>query len=563
MYSNKKYYSDFLVIGSGIAGLTYAIKASTVGSVNIVTKKKDFDSNTNYAQGGIASVLSFDDSIESHINDTITAGAGLCNGKAVRVLVEGGPERIRELIDWGTRFSMESLRDGNYVPDLSREGGHSHNRIVHADDLTGREIERALLSKIASIDNIRIFEDHTAVDLLTEHQLKFLSHEGDQITKDSITCYGAYILENSTGHVHIFNSKVTLLACGGVGQVYLHTTNPEIATGDGITMAYRAGAIVADMEFFQFHPTALYVKKQKGRALLISEAIRGEGAILVNSRGEKFMDRLHPLKDLAPRDIVARAIDKELKRLGESCVYLDISFKSKEFLQKRFPNIYEHCLKEGIDISREAIPVVPAAHYLCGGIVSDINGRTSIRNLYVSGESACTGVHGANRLASNSLLEAVVFSHRAFIHSSKLLKSKSDNIKIPEYPYWSKEGTFDLEEWILIQHNIEEIKRLMWDYVGIVRSDLRLQRAHRRILLLNDEIVEYYKKSTLTSRLVELRNLSAVAKLIIESAIIRKESRGLHHNTSYPITKEELRSNIILRSGHKPETALVENIVFD
>ncbi len=555
----KRYYSDFLVIGSGIAGLSYAIRASEIGSVNIVTKKKDFDSNTNYAQGGIASVLAADDSFEDHFKDTQKAGAGLCNEKAVRILVEDGPGRVQELIDWGTKFSVKQDKGGKGILDLGKEGGHSHNRIVHAKDLTGKEIERALLDRISTIDNIQVFENHTAIDLLTEHQLRFLSSDKIRNSKDLITCNGAYILENTTGAVHIFNSNITLLSTGGVGQAYLHTTNPDIATGDGITMAYRAGAMVADMEFFQFHPTSLFVDKPEGRSSLISEAVRGEGAILINSNGERFMEKEHPLKDLAPRDIVARAIDRELKKSGDKCVFLDISFKDKDFLKDRFPFIYEQCENEGIDISKEPIPVVPAAHYMCGGIVSDLNGRTSIENLYVSGESSCTGVHGSNRLASNSLLEAVVFSHRAFLHASKELKKKND---IPEYPHWSKKGTFDMEEWILIQHNIEEVKRLMWDYVGIVRSNLRLKRALRRITLLDEEIQDYYRRSTISSRLIELRNLATIAKLIIKSALERKESRGLHYNIDYPDTSDEQRKNIILRSGYEPEMRLVEDISF-
>jgi len=559
--NHKRYYSDFLVIGSGIAGLSFAIKASSIGNVYIVTKKKDFDSSTNYAQGGIASVLSSDDSFESHIRDTITAGAGLCNERAVKILVESGPRGIQELVNWGTKFSCMSKNLENL--DLGREGGHSHNRIVHSKDLTGKEIEIALLNKISTIDNIKIFENHTVIDLLTEHQLKYLSSEKRIKAKDSITCYGAYILENSTHDVHIFNSKITLLATGGVGEVYLHTTNPEIATGDGIAMAYRAGASVADMEFFQFHPTAFYRENKKGRSFLISEAVRGEGAILLNSRGERFVESIHPLKELAPRDIIARAIDIELKRLGDNCVFLDISFQKRDFLMKRFPNIFEYCLKEGIDISERPIPVVPAAHYLCGGIVSDINSKTSIQNLFVTGESACTGVHGANRLASNSLLEAVVFSQRAFQYISEYLNVKGDRIEIPDYPNWSKEGTFDLEEWVLIQHNIEEIKRLMWDYVGIVRSNLRLMRAYRRIILLDEEIQDYYRRSTISSRMVELRNLATVAKLIIQSAMTRKESRGLHINTDFPDTLDEHRRSLILRSAHEPEMKLIEEISYE
>ncbi len=559
---SKRYYSDFLVIGSGIAGLTFAIKASRMGTVYIVTKKKDSDSNTNYAQGGIASVIAEGDRAEFHISDTLKAGAGLCREKAVDLLVRDGPERIRELMDWGTRFSTRTDQEGREILDLGREGGHSQNRIVHARDLTGAEVERALLNKIASLENIRIFEDHTAVDLLTEHQLRF-THPNKISKNQKTTCYGAYILENATGVVHLFNAKITMLASGGVGHVYLHTTNPDIATGDGIAMASRAGALIADMEFIQFHPTALYTEKQEGRSFLISEAVRGEGAILLNSRGEHFMEGVHPMKDLAPRDIVARAIDRELKRLGDKCVFLDISFKGRDFLERRFPHIYAHCLEEGIDISREPIPVVPAAHYLCGGIVSDLHGRTSIGNLYVSGEAACTGVHGANRLASNSLLEGIVFSHRAYLHVETYLREKGKEIIIHEFPGWNKEGTFDLEEWILIQHNKEDVKRLMWDYVGIVRTNLRLQRAFRRINLLSEEIQDYYKRSTVSSQLIELRNIATIAQLIIKSAISRKESRGLHFNTDYPELVESMnRSTVINPDGGAVMSSLEDVALF-
>ncbi len=555
---SKSFVSDFLVIGSGIAGLAFAIKASQYGTVNIVTKKKDSDSSTNYAQGGIASVIDEHDTAEEHIEDTLKSGAGLCYEKAVEVLVKSGPERIRELMAWGARFSTRTDEKGKEVLDLGREGGHSHNRIVHATDLTGAEVERALLARIAEINSIRIFEDHTAIDLLTEHQLGSLpsSDQGAPIG-DDITCYGAYILENATGVVHVFNAKITLLATGGAGQVYLHTTNPDIATADGTVMAYRAGALVADMEFIQFHPTALYREKQAGRLFLISEAVRGEGAILLNMKGERFMEREHPMKELAPRDIVARAIDRELKRHGDKHVLLDISFKGREFLQKRFPNIYEQCRVDGIDIASQPIPVVPAAHYICGGIVSDLDGRTSIKNLFVSGESACTGIHGANRLASNSLLEGIVFSDRAIRYIVERFEGYR-TMRIPEFPAWNKEGTFHLEEWILIQHNIEDVKRLMWDYVGIVRSNLRLQRAHRRISLLSDEIHDYYKRSTISSPTVELRNLATAATLIITGAMMRRESRGLHYNTDYPETRAEMRKNIVQRCGREPRMMQLE-----
>jgi L-aspartate oxidase len=536
----KQFTSDFLVIGSGIAGLSFAIKASEKGTVHIVTKKRDFDSNTNYAQGGIASVFSPEDSYENHKEDTLRAGVDLCNEKAVDLLVREGPSRIRELADWGACFTHTRNGHGGKIFELGREGGHSFNRIVHARDLTGREVERALLAKIERIGNIRLFEDHTAVDLLTEHQLSGQPGNGE-------SCFGAYILENATGYVHIFNAKITMIATGGAGIVYQHTTNPSIATGDGIAMAYRAGAIVSDMEFMQFHPTSLYNESGKGRSFLISEAVRGEGGFLLNDRGERFMEKVHPMKDLAPRDIVARAIDRELKRSGHQCVYLDISFKGRRFLRERFPQIYEHCLETGIDISRTPIPVVPAAHYLCGGVVTDLSGRTSLKRLYVAGEAACTGVHGANRLASNSLLEALVFGARASEHAALFLESGGE-ATTHEFPLWNKEGTFDLEEWVLIEHDVDEIRRLMWDYVGIVRTNLRLKRAQGRISFLENEILDYYRRSTITSGLLELRNLATIARLIITGAIARHESRGLHYNTDYPDSAMDMRKNIIQRN---------------
>ncbi len=553
MHRAKRHMTDFLIIGSGIAGLTFAIKASAIGRVTIVTKKKDMDSNTNYAQGGIASVLAKDDTFESHINDTLTAGAGLCDPAAVDILVRSAPDRIAELVDWGTRFSAHAGTRGKPVLDLGREGGHTCNRIVHATDLTGREIERALLNKISGISSITMLENHTALELCTEHQLRIKRR--NVIPRGTIHCYGAYILDNATGIVDTYNSHITLISTGGVGQIYLHTTNPDIATGDGIAMAYRAGALIADMEFIQFHPTSLYRPVHTSESFLISEAVRGEGAHLLNHRGDRFMDKVHPLKELAPRDIVARAIDKELKKHGLTNVYLDISFKKKAFLKKRFPHIYDHCFREGIDIAKEPIPVVPAAHFLCGGIVCDTEGRTSIRNLIVSGEASRTGVHGANRLASNSLLEGIVFSDRAF-ECIKRDRSTLLGRTLPEHPVWNKEGTFDMEEWILIQHNIEDVKRVMWDYVGIVRSDKRLLRASKRLDMLAEEIYGYYKKSTISSRIVELRNLATVARLIIQSAIERKNSIGLHYNIDHPHPPED-KVSVILQSGRKPRMAVL------
>lgn len=548
--SSKNLRSDFLVLGSGIAGLTFAIKASSLGSVNIVTKKRDSESSTNYAQGGIASVMSSDDSFASHIKDTLEAGAGLCDPQSVEILVMNGPERIIELLEWGTRFSVLERTSSGLSFELGREGGHSYNRIIHAKDLTGKEIERSLLKKISTIKNIKIFENHTAIDLITEHQLNIAGiRHGNKSYPEKVTCFGAYVLNNENGTVDIFSAGSTFIATGGAGQVYLHTTNPSIATGDGIAMAYRAGAEIADMEFFQFHPTSLYSSKKESISFLISEAVRGEGAILLNSKGKRFMENAHPMKELAPRDIVARAIDRELKRLGDTNVFLDISFRGKDFIEKRFPNIYKKCLSENIDISREPIPVVPAAHYLCGGIVTDTNGKTGIENLYASGESSCTGVHGANRLASNSLLEGIVFSHRSFLKISENFK-KSSNFNI-ELPLWNKEGTFDLDEWVLVKHNLDDIKRIMWDYVGIVRTDERLKGAYKKIRVLADEIHNYYKRSTVSSGMIELRNLATIAKLIIKSAMKRKDSIGLHYNTDHP-KKSAKPYHVLIKTGSNP-----------
>jgi L-aspartate oxidase len=529
--------SDFLVIGSGIAGLCFAIEASRYGTVNIVTKKKNYDSNTNYAQGGIASVFSPDDTFDNHLHDTLVSGVGLCNEKAVDIIVHEGPGRIMKLVEWGARFSHDSSNRF----ELGREGGHSKNRIVHAHDLTGREVERALISKISQIPDIRLYEDHTAIDLLTGHQLN------DE--KNHNTCFGAYVLDNATNEVLSFTARITMIASGGAGRVYLHTTNPEIATGDGIAMAYRSGAQIADMEFMQFHPTAFYDPSAEGRSFLISEAVRGEGAVLRNRKGERFMEGVHPLKDLAPRDIVARAIDRELKKSGEPCVFLDITSKPRDFLRERFPTIFEHCFNHGIDMSLNPVPVVPVAHFLCGGVVTDLSGRTSLERLYAAGESACTGVHGANRLASNSLLEALVFGMRAAEHSGKFIQHNRNGIYMPDFPSWNKEGTFDVEEWVLVQHNVEDIRRLMWDYVGIVRTNARLAKAQDKMRLIEGEILDYYRRSTISSGLVGLRNLATIGKLIIKGAIERHESRGLHFNTDYPEMTEEMNASIFQQDG--------------
>lgn len=517
---------DFLVLGSGIAGLMYAISVADHGKVAVVTKKQDKESNTNYAQGGIASAVSIEDSFHLHIEDTLKAGAGLCNKDAVRVMVTEGPQYIYELMKLGTRFTEEGRGKKRHL-HLGREGGHSIHRIVHAKDLTGREIERSLLVVAHNHPNITFFEHHVGVDLITEHHLSY----PQRMDEPGINCWGAYVLNLKTGKVEIFRSPITVLATGGIGQVYLHTTNPSIATGDGVSMTYRAGGKVANLEFMQFHPTALYLPNTY-QPFLISEAVRGAGAILRDTHGRDFMLEYDSRGSLAPRDIVARAIDREMKKSGEPCVYLDLKTIGRKEIIRRFPNIYHHCLEHKIDITMEMIPVVPAAHYMCGGVVTDLWGRASIKNLYACGEVACTGVHGANRLASNSLLEALVFTHRASKHSIEVIQEQKNTL--PNILPWSIEGTFNSEEWVLIAHDRLEIQRLMWDYVGIVRSDFRLNRAERRVRLIAEEVENFYKKTTVTGDIIDLRNLSTVAHLIIRCALKRKESRGLHYTTDYP-----------------------------
>jgi L-aspartate oxidase len=518
--------TDFLVIGSGIAGLSFALEVAEFGTVAIVTKKEKAESNTNYAQGGIASVIALDDTFESHVADTLNAGAGLCHRDAVEVLVREGPDRIKDLIELGTRFTMK----GNQL-DLGREGGHSKNRIVHAKDLTGREVERALLEQVSQHPNISLYEHHVAIDLITEHHVVGLreQHVG------TIHCWGTYALDTRSGIVKKFLAKMTMLCTGGLGHVYLHTTNPDIATGDGVAMAYRAGARIANMEFIQFHPTTLY--HPSANSFLISEAVRGFGGILKTKDGNTFMERYDERASLAPRDIVARAIDNELKKRGDDCVYLDLTHLEAEKVKDHFPNIYQRCLEYQIDITRDLIPVVPAAHYSVGGIVTDLMGKTSITGLSACGEVSMTGVHGANRLASNSLLEALVFSGRAALDARQF--AAQNNFRIPTIPLWDDSGTLNAEEWVLIAHNRREIQQLMWDYVGIVRSTLRLERAQRRIDLICREVEEFYKKTKVTEGVIELRNLAVIADLIIRSALMRKESRGLHYTTDYPNHDDE------------------------
>ncbi len=518
---------DFLVVGSGIAGLSFALKVARHGKVCIVTKSAMDDTATSWAQGGIAAVTYTPDSYEKHIKDTIQAGDGLCNEDIVRLTISESTGRIRELIRWGARF--DKTKSGRF--DLAKEGGHSEYRVLHHKDSTGKEIENTLLEQVMKHPHIEILENHFAIDIITQHHL---GKEVNRRTSD-ITCFGAYILNPRTQLVDTILSRITLIATGGAGNVYGNTTNPPIATGDGIAMVYRAKGAVENMEFIQFHPTALY-HPQERPAFLITEALRGFGAVLRTQDGKEFMHKYDARLSLAPRDIVARAIDNELKLTGDDWVFLDCHQLNKHELINHFPTIYARCLSIGIDITRDMIPVVPAAHYICGGIKVDSFGRSSITNLYASGECACTGMHGANRLASNSLLESVVFSHRASVHAAENFK----NIALmDEIPDWNAEGMVLNEEMVLITQSLKEIQSIMGSYVGIVRSNLRLNRAFNRLAILFRETEELYNKSILTPRILELRNLINIGYLIIRSAIDRKESRGLHYSLDYPRITEK------------------------
>jgi L-aspartate oxidase len=527
-------HTDYLVIGSGIAGLSFALQAASQGEVIVVTKRQRQDAATSWAQGGVAAVLSADDSFEKHAADTELAGAGLCHDVVVELCVREAPDAIRWLMDVGAQFSLDEQGE----LDLGREGGHSERRIVHAGDITGRELERALLEAVNNHENIQILEWHMGIDLI------MLSKFGgpDQ-------CVGAYVLDEHTGAVNTVLARATVIASGGAGKVYLYTTNPDVATGDGVAMAYRAGAEVANMEFYQFHPTCLYHPLAK--SFLISEALRGEGAVLRLPDGTPFMKAHHPMADLAPRDVVARAIDYEMKRTGSDCVHLDITDRPADFIRNRFPNIHAECLRYGIDMTTEPMPVVPAAHYMCGGVTSDLHGRTTLPGLWVLGEAACTGLHGANRLASNSLLEGLVFGRRAARKLGTLIGELRHSAR-PEVPEWQIGSAAPSDEAVVVTHNWDEVRRTMWNYVGIVRSDARLRRAARRVALLEEEIREYYWKHLVNRDLLELRNIQTVAELIIGSAAGRRESRGLHYTIDCAETRSDFAADTVAKRGVLP-----------
>ncbi|HYO95030.1 MAG TPA: L-aspartate oxidase [Polyangiaceae bacterium] len=526
--------TDYLVIGSGVAGLTFALRAAAHGEVLLITKRGADESATSWAQGGVAAVLSPDDSFEKHADDTRMAGAGLCHDVVVDLCVREAPKAIRWLGDLGARFS----ESGAGTLDLGREGGHTERRIVHAGDITGREIQRALWLAVQESPNVRVLEWHMGIDLIT------LSNFGGPDR-----CVGAYVLDEKTGEVHTVMARATVLATGGAGKVYLYTSNPDVATGDGVAMAYRAGAEIANMEFYQFHPTVLY--EPKAKSFLVSEALRGEGAVLRLPDGDAFMKRHHAMGDLAPRDVVARAIDYEMKRTGSEHVLLDMTARPATFIQSRFPNIHAACLQYGIDIAVQPIPVVPAAHYMCGGVTSDLHGRTTLPGLWVVGESACTGLHGANRLASNSLLEGLVFARRA----ADKLATQIDELRtllLPNVPDWETGPAVPSHEAVVVTHNWDELRRTMWNYVGIVRSEARLRRAARRIAMLEQEIREYYWKHLVTRDLLELRNIATVAELIVSSAATRRESRGLHYTIDHAETQAHFASDTVVKRGVLP-----------
>lgn len=529
--------TEALILGSGLAGLVLALKVADQAKVLLCTKTDLATTNSAMAQGGIAAVMSNEDSFDRHVEDTLVAGAGLCNPEVVREIIEAGPERITDLLNWGVKFDLNSEDQ----IDLTREGGHSMRRILHVADHTGQEVHAHLLRRVLAHPNIRVLENHYALELILNHQID-PRHVGER------RCLGAYVLNRANGEVFPVLSRATFIATGGAGKVYLYTSNWSGATGDGIAMAYRAGARVANMEFMQFHPTCLY--HPLARNFLITEALRGEGAELVDRSGRPFMKDYHPMGSLAPRDIVARSIDAEMKRTGNESVFLDITTKSREYLQKRFPVIYQRCFELGIDMAVQPVPVVPAAHYLCGGVLTDVNGCTDVGGLYALGETACTGLHGANRLASNSLLECLVVSHNAGMHflstrGAADVASPPGGLAVPEWPQSHMENA---DEMIVIHHMWDEIRRLMWNYVGIVRTNRRLERAATRLQMIQKEIAEYYSSFKTHSDIEELRNIATVAELTVRCALSRAESRGIHYNIDYPETSREARDSIVTRT---------------
>ncbi len=532
---------DVLIIGSGAAGLSLALRLPSTCRVAVVAKGRLREGNTYYAQGGISAVLDAGDTVDSHVADTLDAGAGLCDEEVVRLVVERGPENIRWLLQEGVSFTRNEAPEAGF--HLTREGGHSHRRVIHAADATGRELETTLEQMIRRQGNVRLFEKHNAIDLITD----------DRSTNGERRCLGAYILDRESGRVGRFLARFTALATGGASKVYLYTSNPDVSTGDGIAMAWRAGCRVSNMEFIQFHPTCLFHPHAK--SFLITEALRGEGGRLLLPDGTRFMPGFDPRAELAPRDIVARAIDHEMKRLGIDCVYLDISHKPAAFVKEHFPTIYSKCLAFGIDITREPIPVVPAAHYTCGGVLTDHRARTDVPNLFAVGEVAYTGLHGANRMASNSLLECLVFSQQA---AREITARLADTPPPGDVPAWDESRVTDSDEEVVVSHNWDELRRFMWDYVGIVRSNKRLERARRRINLLKHEILEYYRYFRVTNDLLELRNLVEVADLIVRSAQRRKESRGLHYTLDFPKRDDRFQRmpTILLPDTFDPDTAV-------
>jgi len=537
MNKNAPKQFDVLIIGSGAAGLSLALRLPESIRIAVIAKRELSEGNTYYAQGGISAVLDVEDSIDSHVDDTLDAGAGLCDEQTVRLVVEKGPENIQWLLDEGVDFTRDTPSGGGY--HLTREGGHSHRRVIHAADATGQEVESRLESQVLARDNISLFEQHNAIDLIMG---------GKQGISEN-PCLGAYILDKKDNRVETFIAKFTVLATGGASKVYLYTSNPDVSTGDGIAMAWRAGCRVANMEFIQFHPTCLYHPHAK--SFLITEALRGEGGKLLLPDGTRFMPQFDKRAELAPRDIVARAIDHEMKRIGADCLYLDISHKPAEFIREHFPNIHAKCLEFGIDITTDPIPVVPAAHYTCGGVITDLKARTDVPNLFAIGETSYTGLHGANRMASNSLLECLVYAQQTALDIEQRLPSAA---ALPEVMPWDESRVTDSDEEVVVSHNWNELRHFMWDYVGIVRSNKRLERAKRRINLLRHEIKEYYSNFRVTNDLLELRNLVEVAYLIIHSAQHRKESRGLHFNIDFPRQDDRVQRTptVLIPDNYQP-----------